>query len=189
MPNFLSKITLPVKVEGEVINVEFTIKDAEARQLIEDLGHAIYWIGVTTTPLTDGATTNPISIDKGEETPESVTAKLGGMASYEGAEFVWNGTAWQEIGKNNFGALAFKSSASGDYTPSGTVNVTKGADTKATVTPFGTAGTIPSWSVSGETAIFNPGSAATAGEAVNVVTASGDVSATFTGTASTITVE
>ena len=189
MPNYLSKITIPVNVSGEVMNVEYTIKDAEARALIEDLGHAIYWIGVTTTVLTDGATTNPISIDKGEATPESVTAKLGGMATYEGTEFVWNGTAWQEFGKNNFGALAFKSSASGDYTPSGTVNVTKGADTKATVTPFGTVGTIPSWTVSGETAIFDPGSAATAGTAVDVVTESGSVSATFTGTASTITVE
>ena len=185
---YLSKLTLPVNVSGEVTNVEFTIKDAEARQLIEDIGHALYWIGVTTDALTDGATTNPITVGG-----ESVTANLGGMASYSGSEFVWNGSAWQELGKNNFGALAFKSSASGDYTPAGTVNVTQGTDTKESVAPFGSAGTLPTayFTVSGETAAFNwdPGTLPAAGTAVDVVTAAGAVSATFSGTAATITVE
>ena len=185
---YLSKLTLPVNVGGTVQNVEYTIKDAEARQLIEDLGHALYWIGVTTTALTDGATTNPIQVNG-----ESITAKLGGMASYSGSEFVWNGTAWQELGKNNFGALAFKSSASGDYTPAGTVNVTQAADTTDTVTPFGSAGSLPEayFTVSGETATFNfdAGALPTAGTDVTVVTAAGEVSATFSGTAATITVE
>jgi hypothetical protein len=185
---YLSKLTLPVNVEGTVQNVEYTIKDAEARQLIEDLGHALYWIGVTTDALTDGATTNPITVNG-----ESVTAKLGGMASYGGSEFVWNGSAWQELGKNNFGALAFKSSASGDYTPAGQVNVTQGEDTTASVIPFGSAGSLPDayFTVSGETATFNwdAGALPTAGTAVDVVTYSGDVSAAFVGTAATITVE
>lgn len=186
--NYLSKLTLPVKVNGTVQNVEYTIKDAEARELIEALGHAVYWIGVTTTALTDGSTTNPIQVNG-----ESVTATIGGMASYSGSEFVWNGTAWQELGKNNFGALAFKSSASGSYTPAGTVNVSQGADTKSNVTPFGTAGELPEayFTVSGEAATFSfdAGSLPTAGDPVSVVTASGSVSATFAGTAATITVE
>lgn len=185
---YLSKLTLPVNVSGTVTNVEYTIKDAEARQLIEDIGHAIYWIGVTTTALTDGATTNPIQVNG-----EAVTANLGGLASYSGSEFVWNGSAWQEMGKNNFGALAFKSSATGDYTPAGDVNVTQGADTTAAVVPFGSAGSLPDayFTVSGETATFNwdAGALPTAGTSVDVVTASGAVSATFAGTAATITVE
>ncbi len=185
---YLSKLTLPVNVGGTITNVEHTIKDAEARQLIEDIGHAIYWIGVSSDALTDGATTNPITVNG-----DSVTAKLGGMASYSGSEFVWNGSAWQEFGKNNFGALAFKSSASGDYTPAGSVNVTQAEDTTASVTPFGSAGTLPAatWTVSGETATFafDAGSLPTAGTAVDVVTAAGAVSASFSGTAATITVE
>lgn len=185
---YLSKLTLPVNVSGTITNVEYTLKDAEARQLIEDIGHALYWIGVTTTALTDGDTTNPITVNS-----ESVTAKLGGMASYSGSEFVWNGSAWQELGKNNFGALAFKSSASGDYTPAGTITVDDGTDTTDTVTPFGTAGSLPSstWTVSGETATFafDAGSLPTAGTDVTVVTASGTRTATFSGTAATITVE
>ena len=185
---YLSKLTLPVNVSGTVTNVEYTLKDAEARQLIEDIGHALYWIGVTTTALTDGDTTNPITVNS-----ESVTAKLGGMASYSGSEFVWNGSAWQELGKNNFGALAFKSSASGSYTPAGTVDVTQGEDTTTSITPFGSAGTLPDayFTVSGETATFNwsAGTLPAAGSSVDVVTYSGDVSATFSGTAATITVE
>lgn len=185
---YLSKLTLPVNVEGTIQNVEYTIKDAEARELIEAIGHAIYWIGVTTDALTDGATTNPITVNG-----ESVTANLGGLVSYSGSEFVWNGSAWQEMGKNNFGALAFKSSASGDYTPAGQVNVTQGEDTTASVTPFGSAGSLPDayFTVSGETATFNfnAGALPTAGTAVDVVTAAGAVSAAFVGTEATITVE
>jgi hypothetical protein len=184
---YLSKLTLPVNVGGTVTNVEYTLKDAEAREMIEDLGHALYWMGVTTDALTDGATTNPITINS-----ESVEAKLGGMASYDGSEFVWNGSAWQELGKNNFGALAFKSSASGTYTPAGSVEITQGTDTTDTVTPFGTAGTLPDayYTVSGETATFNfsAGSLPTAGSDVTVITARGTDTAAFTGTEATITV-
>lgn len=185
---FLSKLTLPVNVGGTVQQVEYDLKDAGARELIEQIGHALYWIGVTTDALTDGATTNPITVNG-----ESVTAKLGGLASYDGSEFVWNGSAWQELGKNNFGALAFKSSASGDYTPAGQVNVTQAADTTASVTPFGSAGSLPDayFTVSGETATFNfnAGALPEAGTAVDVVTAAGAVSAAFVGTQATITVE
>lgn len=185
---YMSKIVLPVNVSGEIQNVEFTLKDAEARQMIEDIGHALYWVGVTTSALTDGATTNPITVNS-----EEVTVDIGGVASYDGLEFVFNGSAWQAFGHANFGALAFKSSASGSYTPAGGVEITKGADTTETVTPFGSAGTLPSasFTVSGETATFNftPGTLPTAGTDVTVVTASGTDTAAFTGTAATITVE
>lgn len=185
---YLSKITLPINVEGTIQNVEFTLKDAEARQLIEDIGHALYWIGVTTDVLTDGATTNPITING-----ESVEAKLGGMASYSGSEFVWNGSAWQEMGKNNFGALAFKSSASGDYTPAGSVAITKGTDTKQAIVGVSANGTLPDayFTVTGETATFNfsAGTLPTLATAVEAITARGDDTAAFSGTAATITVE
>lgn len=190
MPNpLISQITLPVEVDGQMVSTIFDIKDATARQMIEDLGHALYWIGVTTTALTDGGTTNPIQVNG-----EPVTATLGGMASYEGLEFVWNGSAWQAMGHANFGSLAFKSSASGSYTPAGTLTVTpaQAADTKTSVTPFGTANVPSSFTVSGETLTITPGTAATAGTAVDVVTAAGAVTidtATFAGTAATITVE
>ena len=185
---YLSKLTLPVNVEGTVSNVEFNIKDTGLRDMIEGLGAAIYWMGVTTTALTDGATTNPVTING-----ESVEAVLGGMVSYSGSEFVWNGSAWQELGRADFGDLAFKSSASGSYTPAGTVAVDDGTDTTASLTPMGSMGTLSSayFTVADENATFtfDAGSLPTAGTAVNVVTASGTRTATFTGTTGTVTVE
>ena len=177
----LIKLQLPTGQDGAL--VEYNIKDQGARDLITAIGDAVYWIGVTTTALTDGATTNPITVNS-----EQVTAKVGGMAQYSGEEFVWNGTAWQSIGKNNFGALAFENTAEGSYTPAGTIAVDDGTDTTDTVNSITTVGTLPSWSVSGEVATFSPGTLPTKGADQTVVTASGTRTATFTGTAATITV-
>ena len=183
----LSKLTLPVDVSGTVTNVEFTLKDAEARQMIQDLGNPLYWIGVTTTELEDGSTTNPIQVNG-----ESVTAEIGGIATYDDLEYAWNGSAWQAFGHANFGALAFKDSASASYTPAGSITVSDGTDTTASIAPFGAAGTLPDayFTVSGETATFNfsAGTLPSAGTSVDVVTASGARTATFSGTAATITV-
>ena len=186
--NYMSKITLPVNVNGEIQNIEFTIKDAEARQMITDLGNALYWIGVTTTALSEGATTNPISIGG-----QDVTAKLGGLASYNGMEYAWNGSAWQGMGPNNLGALAYKNSASGDYTPAGSVSIEKGTDTTDTVTGVSANGTLPQayFTQSGATLTFNfnAGALPTLADQKTFVTQRGDDTAAFSGTAATITVE
>ena len=183
-PTYLSKLVLPVDVSGTVTDVEFTIKDAGARQMIEDIGNALYWIGVTTTALTDGATTNPIVVNS-----ENVTAKLGGMASYDRLEFVWNGSAWQAMGHANFGSLAFESSASGSYTPAGSVTLTEStAATTDSVVGVSANGTVPSFTLSGETATFNPGSMPTLASSKTFITAEQVLSASFSGTAATVTV-
>ena len=188
MSDFLSSIVLPVNVSGTITNTTFEIKDAAARQAIQDLGNALYWIGVTTTALTDGDTTNPITVGG-----QSVTADIGGMASYNGLEFVWNGSAWQAMGHANFGDLAFKSSATGSYTPAGSVSITQGTDTTASVTGIASVGTLPEayFTVSGEVATFNfsAGTLPTAdASATTVITARAADTASFSGTAATITV-
>lgn len=53
-------------------------------------GDSLSYIGVTTTALSDGATTNPITIDG-----DTVTATNGNVALYGGDAFVFNGTIWQ----------------------------------------------------------------------------------------------
>ena len=182
---YLSKINLPVDVSGTTTIVEFTIKDAEARQMIEDLGNALYWIGVTTTELEDGSTTSTITVGG-----ETVTARLGGMASYDGLEFVWNGSAWQAMGHANFGDLAFKSSAEGTYTPAGSVTLTGQNDgTTATVNSITAVGSLPYFTVSGETATYVSGTLPTKGSDTTVVTGCETYTATFTGTQATVTVE
>lgn len=184
MPNSLiSSITVPVNVGGTVSNVTYDIKDAYAREMLEGLSSALYWMGVTTTVLTDGATTNPISIGG-----NNVTASAGGVAQYNTIEFVWNGTAWQELGRGDLGALAFKNSASTTYTPAGTVSVTEGDDTTTTVNSITAVGTLPEFSYSNEVLTFSAGSLPTKGADTTVVTASGTRTASFSGTEATITV-
>lgn len=71
-------------------------EEALLMQLLDKISlidKAIIWRGVTTTEITDGASTNPVTIDG-----ESYTAKSGDMVTYNSTEFVFNGTVWQEFG-------------------------------------------------------------------------------------------
>lgn len=186
MPNSLaSTLTLPTLVNGEVVNVTFDIKDATARQMIDDLGNAMYWLGVTTTALTDGSEINPITV-----LGESVTARVGGVAQYDGEEFAFNGVAWQSLGKNNFGDLAFKNSASGNFTPQGSVSVSATGGTSATVNSITDVGTLPvfGYDSNSETLTFSQGTLPTKGSDTSVVTSVGTLSGTFTGTQGSVTV-
>lgn len=188
MPDMLiSTITLPN-------GLQYEIKDARARELIAAMGDVASWIGVTTTALTDGATTNPITISG-----ESVTAKTGNVVSYGELEFIFNGTKWQEFGSTGaLKALAFKNSASGSYTPSGSVSkpaidVTPTTGTVATVSDVGTLPELTAV-VANEnlTLSFSQGTLPTVGGSQTVltgITAELHEAPSFTGTAATITVE
>ena len=125
----ISKITLPS-------GTTYDLKDAQAREDIEEIRDAIAggvtFMGETTTALTDGATTNPITING-----NSVTAIKGYLVVYNSKEFVFDGTHWIEMGDLSvLGALAYKDSASGSYTPAGTVSqpTFTGSSSNVTVT-------------------------------------------------------
>jgi hypothetical protein len=51
------------------------------------------YLGVTTTTITNGSTTNPIIIDS-----EEVTAENADWVIYNSKDFIFNGTVWQEVG-------------------------------------------------------------------------------------------
>lgn len=138
MPN-IKQITLPSGTTYDIV-------DAGARELIEGLSGYTSYIGVTTTALTDGSTTNPIKINGA-----NVTATTGCIVNYQAKEFIWNGSAWQEFGDmSGLKALAYKDSASGSYKPEGTVSkptftgdsssvtVSVAANTTGNYTPSGT---------------------------------------------------
>lgn len=96
MPD-ISKIKLP---SGNT----YDIVDAGARELIAALSGSTSYLGVTTTALTDGATTNPITV-KGTST----TVTTGNIVVYGQAEFIWDGTKWNEFGDlSTLGGLATK---------------------------------------------------------------------------------
>lgn len=137
----ISKITLPG-------GTTYNIKDAVAREAIADLESYTEYLGVTTTPLTDGANTNPIKINNVD-----VTAKKGEIANYGSKEFIFNGSVWQEFGDmSGLKALAFKDSASTSYKPAGTISFTNSNKT-ATVSKAssGTATYTPEGSVAAPT--------------------------------------
>ena len=129
----ISKIQLP---SGTTYN----IKDEVARQAVSGLTGAMHYIGTTTTAISDGSTASPVTIGG-----SSVTPAAGDVVIYSNSEFVWSAaeSKWREFGSTgSLKALAFKDSASGSYTPSGSVSQPTFTGTKGTVsagfTPSGT---------------------------------------------------
>lgn len=122
----ISQVTL---LDGKTVE----LKDAVARAAIQG---GTYFLGVTTTALTDGSGTSTITI-----AGESKTAVNGNMAVYGNKEFIWASAdnKWHELGDlTNLGALALKDSASGTYTPTGTVAFTGASMTSTgSYTPAG----------------------------------------------------
>ena len=143
----ISKITLP---SGNT----YALKDEISRSMIEALEGFTKFLGVTTTPLIDGDTTNPIIINGA-----SVVAHAGDIVTYGKHEFIYNGTTWQEFGDlDALGALAYKDNASGSFTPSGNVTLMD-ANKTATVgvaasgeTTYQPGGTVSTPTISIETA-------------------------------------
>ena len=108
----------------------YDLVDQGARDLIAQLGNYTEFLGVTSDALVDGSTTNPVTING-----ESVTARTGDIVTYGSAEFIWNGSAWQLFGDlSGLGSMAFANTASGDYTPFGTVTLLS-SSAKAVVSP------------------------------------------------------
>lgn len=129
----ISKIALPN-------GTTYDIKDAVARATIEGITGAMHYIGRSDTEITDGSTTNPITIGS-----NSVLAEAGDVVIYGSSEFVWSDSEskWREFGSTgSLKALAFKDTATGSYTPSGSVSQPTFTGTKATIsanyTPSGT---------------------------------------------------
>lgn len=191
----ISKIQLPGS------STIYNIKDADARDRIATLESYSEYLGVTTTALADGVT-NPVVVINGA----SVTAKKGEIVNYGSKEFIYNGSVWQEFGDlSALGSLAYKNSASGSYTPAGSVSVpeisVKTAGSTTTVNSITAVGTLPSftgtgYSVSNEVLTitaesFSAGTLPTKGANQTVKTGDAAYQASqpsFTGTAATITV-
>ena len=83
---WISKVTLPFQNT-------YHFKDEGARELIENLSGSTSYLGITTTPLYDECTTNPISISG-----QNITASNGNLAIYGKREFIFDGTKWNAFG-------------------------------------------------------------------------------------------
>lgn len=157
----ISKVTLP---NGSTYDIKDTTArnqvtaEATARQnadttltnqintLKSNLTGAMHYAGVTTTPIRDG-----ISVDASDKSitinNTTYVPKPGDVVIYENKEFVyWETTSgegtvkvteghWNEFGSTgSLKALAFKDSASGTTTPTGTVSKPTFTGTEGTVT-------------------------------------------------------
>lgn len=119
-----------ILIDGRVVE----LKDAVARGAI--MGGS-YFLGVTTTNLTDGSTTTPVTISGQEITPEN-----GSMVVKGNKEFIYssNDHRWHELGDlTGLGDLAVKDYVVAHYTPAGSVQFTGGAVmSSGTFLPHGT---------------------------------------------------
>ena len=181
----ISKITIPVGNSTQT----FDIKDQTARAAIAG---GVSFLGVTTTPLSDGATTTSISVND-----ETVTATNGMMVTYGNKEFIFadSDNKWHEFGDlSGLGTLAQKNSASGSFTPDGDVSQpTASANTSSTTVNSITAvGTLPTFTVANETLTITAGTLPTKGSDTSVISAINSITVTkptFTGTTDTVIVE
>lgn len=75
--------------------VTYALLKKKIKDLEEELKSRGKYVGVTTSPLVEGSTTNPILVN-GEE----VLVKSGDWTMVDGTEkeFAFNGTIWQEFG-------------------------------------------------------------------------------------------
>lgn len=179
--------------DGITSGAEKRLSDAESA--IVALQNATHWLGITTTSLEDGSTTNPVTIDG-----QSVTAVGGDIVQdSNGQEYIFsdkvNPNAWQAFGASigTLKAFAFVDTGTVTIKPKGTnssssVTFSGGStdtfvksqsatksklvtDTVPNVTDVGTA---PSWSVTVEnenmTFSWNAGSTPTLGNAKTVAT-------------------
>lgn len=157
----ISKITLPS-------GTTYDLKDTVARQTAAG---GIQLKGETSTALTDGATTNPITIND-----ESYTAVNQDAVFYGNKEFVFDGTHWHEFGDmSGLGSLASKNSAEGSYTPAGSVSTPTFTGSSSTFT--GTHKPTGSVSVSTKTTENKTTTVSAAGSGEATYTPAGSVSA------------
>lgn len=166
--------------DGSTSGAEKRISTLETT--VAALSNATHWLGVTTTSLTDGSTTNPITIGG-----ESVTAKSGDIVQdSNGNEYIFNGTAWQALGSSVGTLKAFA------YADTGSVTITP-AGTNASSSVSGTCSVTPSGSVSGTAVTLtssNVGSVTDAGSMPTYTVSSGvlTITAGSTPTVSTVSV-
>lgn len=182
MPNpLISQVTLPN-------GTTYDIKDGWSRDQIaaiyELIEGGVNFIGVVADPpahqITDGDTTNPITVKDGAST-KSVTATAGDIVIQGTSEFIFDGTAWREFGDiTGLGDLAFADTASGPFTPAGTVSKPTFTGSQSTVTITAADNTSGNYQPKGT--VSKPTFTGTKVKISGTVTPTGSVSGSFSGT-------
>lgn len=168
MPD-ISKIKLPS-------GIIYDIHDAVAR---DAMAGGLNFRGVTTTALTDGASTSSYKIGS-----TTISASNGDFVVYNSKEFIFStaDNKWHELGDNTaFKALAYKASATGSYTPAGTVSKPTFSGSSSNVSITATANTSGNYQPAGT--ISQPSFTGTETTFTGSFTPHGSVSVSTNGTA------
>lgn len=156
-----ANITAASNTSWSAVSKAGTSVGAELQAIKTAMSTGIHYRGVTTTALSDGATTNPITING-----NSYTAVAGDLVIYDEYEFLFDGTYWEKFGTDGtLKALAFADTATGTSSVSVTgtaaaqnftgtqstisisgnvsgtaVSMTPTAENQQNITPFGSGG-------------------------------------------------
>lgn len=110
----ISKITLG--------STTYEIKDAESRQLIQQLNSAAKFLGISTTAITDGGAEKPTI--SGSAVSD---LSAGDIVIYDSKEFIYgNDSKWHEFGDidlSGLGEFAYADKGEASYKPSGQVSI------------------------------------------------------------------
>lgn len=77
----------------DALTTRVSTAEGDIASLKTSVAGGVHFIGTTTTALTDGATTNSITVNSKSHTPTA-----GDVVLYSNKEFIWTGSAWEELG-------------------------------------------------------------------------------------------
>lgn len=179
----------------KVGSTTYNLKDTEARKKLENVTNVMDFIGVSTSTITDEGTQNP-TINGTVVT----TKQKGDVVLYDKQEFVWDGDKWNQLGDmSGLGSLAFKDSATGTVslsgststrlTPEGSVTSTfTGSNTDVSVTGTPAGSIVVSAPGTSDTATYTPEGIITAPGTSTAKAMTGVSDIKFTGTPSEISI-
>ena len=202
----ISTITLPSGTTYEIADLAARAASAGIHMVkctqASDTPQGVKWMDGS-TEITGSLAASSDTTGKFYLVPEATQSSKDIFGEYvtviDGSNYSWEKIGTTDIDLSSLGSLAYKDNASGTYTPAGSVAApvisVSSAGATSSITPFGTAGSLPSLSMTvsdGNLTIgFDQGSLPTAGTAVSVKTGDASYTATapaFTGTEATITV-
>lgn len=147
-------LEFPNSSDGYQINA-VALEGKTLDDIRSEMSRVMHFLGTTTTNISDGSTTNEITVNS-----KLVTVDNGDVVLYGGYEYVWTGSAWEQLGQE--GSFSLKTHThTVSHTPAGTVStptitVTPNTSTVNSITAVGslpsleytevTASNITSWS-------------------------------------------
>ena len=117
---------IPVSITPEATSNDTSVATtAFVKNAISGLSGAMHFRGTTTTAITDGSTTNPITISGSSYTAAAGDVVLREVTTGNIFEYIWTGSAWEMLGRDT----SFKVTQTAVSSPAANGNTTAFIDT------------------------------------------------------------